>query len=622
MPAIKIINNRDEIQLSKDWIRVSSFKSKDRITDQQGKKVDSDYAGHRYKIIEKYEKKISCFARIGRGFLGVLAVAASLGLALLAKPVRNCFAPPKKKIRFATLIKAEPAKAPAEEIKNTQVQDNKPDLSSLPSNPQTPTEEKKADPIEIKNPDLEPPPPKPQTPTEEKKADPIEIKKPDLSPPPSEPKPKEEPKKSDSISASVMPAPPAGVIKNGYGEYLIYRLDENGVKVSISEDEYKEIFSVIEECRTLKGDQIPLDRHAYLRDQIRNKLKDDKLQVAFIPRTLYELIYLRECIQEDIDEQSVCNAKGLLLDRAWARPSSGIKKLKPEDVEEFKKGGFWQYCIYDDQDYSDKFVQRNEYDDRQAHLVKIASKLNEVALNRFENCQSKNEGFDYTEINKIYETTASFYNELHTENSPLHTRTQFDDRSEPSIAKRFADEEHKIRGHELHPLGISDPKSKQIVEKALELECSAQAVNHLILYRGSNFKKDGLVKEESPITLSYGTGLFSGAIYDGGATAFHYMRNPKLDAHAIVVPLSEQLAEKTPFHVQYVHPLIGMMSYGEYFHSRTKIWTTEKRILGYKGSMVISYGQLDACCKSAQSQEELEKGFEAFKSKAYILATK
>ena len=41
---------------------------------------------------------------------------------------------------------------------------------------------------------------------------------------------------------------------------------------------------------------------------IKIKLKeiDETLEAVFVPRTLYELIFIRECIKEDLDHKNPC----------------------------------------------------------------------------------------------------------------------------------------------------------------------------------------------------------------------------------------------------------------------------------------------------------------------------
>jgi hypothetical protein len=104
MPSFTIINNPSKIALSTTWIPSTKFNSKDRVVNAEGKAVGADYKGRQYRIIEKRERIFSTSERIGRGFLGTLAVVCTLFLGLISKSVRNLFIKPKKNVRFGVLV--------------------------------------------------------------------------------------------------------------------------------------------------------------------------------------------------------------------------------------------------------------------------------------------------------------------------------------------------------------------------------------------------------------------------------------------------------------------------------------------------------------------------------------
>ncbi|KIC77026.1 hypothetical protein DB41_DL00040 [Neochlamydia sp. TUME1] len=103
MPAFKVVNNIHEIALNHRWVPATKFNSKDRVVDEKGDKVSSDYKGRRYRIIEKRERTFSTFERMRRGLMGILEVVSTLCLALFSKSVRNLFTKSKENMRFAVL---------------------------------------------------------------------------------------------------------------------------------------------------------------------------------------------------------------------------------------------------------------------------------------------------------------------------------------------------------------------------------------------------------------------------------------------------------------------------------------------------------------------------------------
>ena len=98
---------------------IRRFNCKDRLVDQNGHQVSSDYKGRQYQIIAKSERAFYAFKKFGRGFLGVVAVVLSLGIALLLKPVRDLFTQKKAKIRFGVLVpKEDETTFPLDGVKN------------------------------------------------------------------------------------------------------------------------------------------------------------------------------------------------------------------------------------------------------------------------------------------------------------------------------------------------------------------------------------------------------------------------------------------------------------------------------------------------------------------------
>ncbi len=104
MPNFRIVKNSSEITFDNKWIPSSKFNSKDRIVDAKGKAISSSYKGNQYRIIEKGERTFSTTERIGRGFLGTLAVVCTLFFGLFSKSVRNLFIKPKENVRFGVFV--------------------------------------------------------------------------------------------------------------------------------------------------------------------------------------------------------------------------------------------------------------------------------------------------------------------------------------------------------------------------------------------------------------------------------------------------------------------------------------------------------------------------------------
>lgn len=103
MTKFKIILNTNEITLSNEWTPATKFNCRGKPVDVRGKKVATHYTGTRYRIIEKRERSFTSLERVGRGFLGVLAVVSILCAVLFPKFVTKLFTKSKTSIRFAVL---------------------------------------------------------------------------------------------------------------------------------------------------------------------------------------------------------------------------------------------------------------------------------------------------------------------------------------------------------------------------------------------------------------------------------------------------------------------------------------------------------------------------------------
>lgn len=167
----------------------------------------------------------------------------------------------------------------------------------------------------------------------------------------------------------------------------------------------------------------------------------------------------------------------------------------------------------------------------------------------------------------------------------------------------------------IKPMGIRNETDAQMIRNAIALDCSKIAQKAFFLYRGADFQKDSTScwsDKDKPYSLSYGTSLFAGCLYDGGATAFHYMRNGK-NAYAVPVPF-DQLND-SPFYIPPTHIVAQLFGDGEIFHGRTKIWNGYglQEIGGM--NMGVNGHQRDHLISNL-TKDELTTQFQHYKNKA------
>jgi len=344
-------------------------------------------------------------------------------------------------------------------------------------------------------------------------------------------------------------------------------------------------------------------------DLIHSKVKelDPQLEVAFIPRTLYELIFIKKCIQEDLKEKKICP----LLDVHLRLHMEKVLKTDPQNFEKnFEKilalqakRKCWHRCHLEDAGDNSNHPQVKE----------LAFRLNNVIIKAL---KPKSEGFTYQELLQHTEKEIDFLKD-HRKNCENKT-VEVSSCSWPGPTTNFGYESY--RGS-IKPMGIRNDQDAAIIKNALALECSKIALRAIFLYRGSCFKKDSpylLNDPDKAYRTSFGTSLFAGCLYDGGATAWHFMRNEE-NAYALAIPF-EQI-NTSAFFIPPTNTLSQLSSNGEFFHAGSKAWKgfdvedLGGINMGGTGTVKIQRAHL----MSELSKEELIAQFEKSKAEAIQL---
>lgn len=395
----------------------------------------------------------------------------------------------------------------------------------------------------------------------------------------------------------------------GHGEYVVFYELPNGEKKELSRDTFEKVYKIFNQFSLAaimnRGSGKEAEEYANRYEQIKKNVKeiDPTLEVAFVPRTLYELIFIRECISEDLKHNDICPQ----LDRGEHKKNLAFFQNKNDKYLEFLSEqaveraarNCWHICYFEDAG-----------DDDHATVRDVAYRLNEVVVKTL---LPKSSGFTHQEIFERTEKELEFLKTYHdqTMKSDYQGPSNY---NRPGPTTNFGFESTK---GSIKPMGIRDNTDAQIIRNAIALECDKIAQNSVILYRGGDFQKDSAscISEDVPYSLSYGTGLFAGCIFDGGATAFHYMRKEQ-NAYAIAVPVDQ--INGSPFFVPLTNSVSQFYGFGEIFHARTRAWKDFdmdeiKGIQGLAGSDRLEH------LKSNLTQEELNIQFGNYKSKAIQL---
>lgn len=404
----------------------------------------------------------------------------------------------------------------------------------------------------------------------------------------------------------------------GQGEYIAFHKLPNGEKEELSRDTFEQVYKILNHYSPAaiinRGSDKAAEECSYRYELIKTKIKeiDSTLEVVFIPRTLYELIFIRKCIKEDLKHGNICS----FLEPSDHKPSrlrhlngdqDQIKKyLEAESLEKAQRK-CWHLAYFEDAG-----------DNEDQNVKDVAFRLNKVIIKTL---SPSSEGFTYQEISILAEKEIQFLKKYREKCSENFEKRKNDKNvhlifstSTPGPTTNFGYDFSCIK-----TMSIQNDTDAQLVRNAIALDCSKIAQHSFFLYRGSKFEKDSVVSlEDKDIAYSdsFGTSLFAGCIYDPGATAMYYMLNKKNDAYAISVPFTQ--LHLSPFYIPPTNTVAQLFGYGETFHSRTKAWKDFdlKKIDGI--NCAANHDKRDHL-KSDLSKDEFIAQFQSYKNRAIQL---
>ncbi|KAF3363027.1 hypothetical protein PHSC3_000415 [Chlamydiales bacterium STE3] len=411
------------------------------------------------------------------------------------------------------------------------------------------------------------------------------------------------------------------IIKMGQGDYIVFYQTSKGEKKDVDKETFDKVYNVV--CAFSpaaileRGSENMVEECVYRYQHIKAKLHeiDARLKIIFVPRTLMELIFLRKCINEDIKNDEICPFLSRMEQLYIYHPESSIV-FKNEDPESRKsnlgeiemqkrKRKCWHLCYFDDAG-----------DNEHADVKKVAYRLNKAVIKTL---SPTKKGFSHKEFSSFLEKEISFLKAHYLRGPEAMARLDainkdaYNGTRVPGPTLNF--------GYEFtcdKPMGIRNENDAQIIRNALALDCSAIAQKAFILYRGADFQRDSCLSSKDsniPYSLSFGTSLFAGSLFDAGASAFPFMRNSR-NGYAIAVPFEH--FKESIFYIPPTNTLAQLYGDGEAFHGRTKAWKDFDltRIAGIRGG--------NNCRKRDHLQSNLAKEdfiaqFQEYKSKALQL---
>lgn len=402
-------------------------------------------------------------------------------------------------------------------------------------------------------------------------------------------------------------------ITAGQGEYIVFHLLEDGERRQVSKETFEKVYEALTyyaptsiiKRRSPKAEEECSKRYQLTRKKVQQI--DPSLEIAFVPRTLYDLIFIRKCIEEDVKHNNIC-------------PYSHYQrhKMKPEFFEDqqhyeaflVKKSVIqevrrcWHLCYFE-----------HVEDHTHPHLSKIAYLLNRAAVKTL---SPSIKGFTHEQLSYHAEKEIEFLKAHYIKGLGEMQKKKNQEKSlftcDPGVNLKLT-LTYNFGFNGVQSLAITNDANAQIVRNALTLECSEMALKKLFIYRGADLEKDlPFSIADNPYSLSYGSSLFAGCVYDPGATAFNYMRY-KENAYAIPIPF-EQL-EESPFFVP--TPGVGQnYGNGEAFHARTKSWK-DADLENIQGMCGVAGGHEREHLKSNLSRTQLIAQFNRFKQQSIQL---
>jgi hypothetical protein len=407
-------------------------------------------------------------------------------------------------------------------------------------------------------------------------------------------------------------------IENGYGEYIVFNCSTD--EKTVTRKTFERASEIFKESY-LRA----IENNGNLYERIRAGIKkmDSSLDIAFIPRTLFDLVFIRASIEEEIQNNSICDFQ---YDQNGHWSSDEYEKLKQyaekrnggltsltsfshEESKEFEKtlNTCWHFC---------RLWDENTPENDNPFVKILARRVNNLMVEKFQ----PNASFNGKQISKFTEDQLDFYQKHHQNFLALLRNKSFRvNYGCRGSSINFGCDYARDGCFICFPMGIKDDRDVRIVQNAIALECDKIAQKSFILYRAGEKVQDTTITKEGihAKSLSYGTSLFAGALFDEGATVYHYTGYARRDTYATIVPWEEY--DRSPYQIPLSHAVTQLISCGEFFHGRSKISTDSVNAEYIAGIFCDDSKEDIQHLTSSMSDEELSAKLNEYHSKAISL---
>jgi len=253
---------------------------------------------------------------------------------------------------------------------------------------------------------------------------------------------------------------PEGKVETGQGEYIVFHNLPTDEKKEVTKETYNRVYQVLIDYAPAsivnRNSESAMDECENRYQIIKSKVKeiDSTLEVFFVPRTLYELIFIRKCIREDLKDNKICSQ---LSPDTWCNAvtikdfEGNQKKFESFEMERIKnilkEKNCWHLCFFD-----------HPGDNKHPGVRDVAYRLNRAIVKTL---SPPIDGFSYKEFSLLTERQIKFLTHHFQTKGGGRVHCRY---SGPT--NNFGSE--SSRGM-IYPMPISEDKHAQIIRNALVL---------------------------------------------------------------------------------------------------------------------------------------------------------
>lgn len=371
-------------------------------------------------------------------------------------------------------------------------------------------------------------------------------------------------KKIEGVHPASIPSS-SMLVNDGYGE-LVLRVKEGRIFRPVTKAEYEMAYPIFQKYAP-RLDESPKpfakSRIAMMREDLRRIIPN--IVATFIPRTLHDLLFIRAAIEQDIEREDLF---------AFKNPKNPTKEeLNSLDIRSSHNS--WIADPKGTQpgsiNYKIKIHTPSDVRKHLPELLDIGYRLNIAACKKIDQLGKNIEVLTLDQIDKLVLDQIIFLKRFSTDSTlTLHfTHASYDFAPLTVFFLNFA-ENYLLK--------------KRALRKIASIECQESMAGKILCYRGGVLAKDSPVKKsffekDTPYSISFGNGSFSGLVNDPGACAYYHMFHlwhlGKEDAYILALDPAKETSKT--FHTPSFTALESLFGEGETWHYRFKSSKDERR---------------------------------------------